>query len=165
MTLEVHRINARRQLFRQLQQFLEEHLIGLWTISDVAFDSPELMPKEPGKRQLHREQVCGHFGSYTISLSSPDPKVPRRSSRSRTASSRWRPRSRHPAPKAAPGPESAPHSGIGLTRADYERERRKAERLAAEEAEAAKAKPSTPIDVVHEDDDDAPSAFRKREPA
>ena len=68
-----------------------------------------------------------------------------------------------PAPKAAPGPESAPHSGIGLTRADYERERRKAERLAAEEAEAAKS--STPIDVVHEDDDDAPSAFRKREPA
>ena len=70
-----------------------------------------------------------------------------------------------PAPKAAPGPESAPHSGIGLTRADYERERRKAERLAAEEAEAAKAKSSTPIDVVHEDEDDAPSAFRKKEPA
>jgi hypothetical protein len=66
-----------RQLFRQLQQFFEEHLIGLWTISDVAFDSPELMAKEPGKR-LHREQVCGHFGSYTIRLSSPDPKVPRR---------------------------------------------------------------------------------------
>ena len=68
-----------------------------------------------------------------------------------------------PAPKAKPGPESAPHSGIGLTRADYERERRKAERLAAEEAEAAKS--STPIDVVHEDEDDAPSAFKKKEPA
>jgi hypothetical protein len=26
-------------------------------------------------------------------------------------------------------------------------------------------KSSTPIDVVHEDEDDAPSAFRKKEPA
>ena len=43
--------------------------------------------------------------------------------------------------------------------------RRKAERLAAEEAEAAKAKPSTPIDTFHEDEDDAPSSFKKREPA
>ena len=50
-----------------------------------------------------------------------------------------------------------------MTRADYERERRKAERLAAEEAEAAKS--STPIDRVHEDEDDAPSAFKKKEPA
>jgi hypothetical protein len=69
-----------------------------------------------------------------------------------------------------PGPESAPHSGIGLTRADYERERRKAERLAAEQAEAKKTeKLSTPIDTFHEDEDgdedDAPSAFKKREPA
>jgi hypothetical protein len=109
MTLKVHRINARRQLFRQLQQFFEEHLIGLWTISDVVFESPELMSKEPGKRQLHREQVCGHFGSYTISLSSPDPKVPRRSSRSRTASSRWRPRSRHRRLRQRPAPK-APHT-------------------------------------------------------
>jgi len=37
--------------------------------------------------------------------------------------------------------------------------------MAAEEAEAAKAKSSTPIDRVHEDEDDAPSAFRKKEPA
>ena len=54
---------------------------------------------------------------------------------------------------------------MGMTRADYVREQRKAERIAAEEAEAAKAKLSTPIDVVHEDEDDAPSAFRKKEPA
>jgi len=109
MTLKVHRINARRQLFRQLQQFFEEYLIGLWTISDVVFESPELMPKEPGKRQLHREQVCGHFGSYTISLSSPDPKVPRRSSWSRTASSRWRSEIRPRRLRQRPAPK-APHT-------------------------------------------------------
>ena len=54
---------------------------------------------------------------------------------------------------------------MGMSRADYVREQRKAERIAAEEAEAAKAKLSTPIDVVHEDEDDAPSSFKKREPA
>jgi hypothetical protein len=74
------------------------------------------------------------------------------------------------APKAKPGPESAPHSGMGMTRADYERERRKPERLAAEQAETEKTKKlSTPIDTFHEDEnedeDDAPSAFKKREPA
>jgi hypothetical protein len=76
VSLRVHRFNARRQLFRQLQQFFEEHLTGLWTISDVSFDAPELLPKEPGKRQLHREQVIGHFGHYTVCLSSPEEKPP-----------------------------------------------------------------------------------------
>jgi hypothetical protein len=74
--LRVHRINARRQLFRQLQQFFEQHLIGLWTISDVVFDPPELLAKEPGRRQLHRESISGHFGAFTITLSSPEEKPP-----------------------------------------------------------------------------------------
>jgi len=57
VTLKVHRINARRQLFRQLQEFFEEHLISQWTISDVVFDSPELLPKSPAS------------GSFTASRS------------------------------------------------------------------------------------------------
>jgi hypothetical protein len=76
MLVSLRRINARRQLFRQLQQFLEEHAIGLWTISDVVFAQPELMPKERGRRQLHREQIVGDFGPYTISLSSPEEHPP-----------------------------------------------------------------------------------------
>lgn len=72
----LHRINARKQLFRQLQQFFEQHLTGLWTISDVAFEPPELLPKERGRRQLHREIVTGYFGAYTICLSSPEEKPP-----------------------------------------------------------------------------------------
>ena len=53
---------------------------------------------------------------------------------------------------------------LGMTRADYIREQRKLEKLAAEQAAAA-AQSSTPIDVVHEDEDHEPSAFRKKEPA
>jgi hypothetical protein len=72
----VRRINARRQLFRQLQIFFEEVLTGVWTISDVSFDAPEMMAKEFGRRQLHREVVSGHFGPYTIVISSPEEKPP-----------------------------------------------------------------------------------------
>lgn len=76
MTLIVHRINARRQLFHQLQQFCEQHLVGLWTIGDIIFDAAELLPKEHGRRQLPRETVSGHFGPYTIVVSSPEEKPP-----------------------------------------------------------------------------------------
>lgn len=74
--IKVRRINARRQLFRHLQQFFEEHLSGLWTISDVVFDAPELMAKEPGRKQLPREMISGHFGHYSISVRSPEDHPP-----------------------------------------------------------------------------------------
>jgi hypothetical protein len=74
--ISVRRINARRQLFRQIQEFFERELHGLWTISDMAFDAPELLPKERGRRQLYREIVSGHFGLYRLTLSSPEEKPP-----------------------------------------------------------------------------------------
>jgi hypothetical protein len=61
-------MHARTLLFKQLQQFFEQHLSGRWRISDVVFDQPEMAPKERGQRQRHREIVCGMFGGYTISI-------------------------------------------------------------------------------------------------
>lgn len=61
------------------------------------------------------------------------------------------PQSSVTAPSHKPGPESAPPSGIGLTRADYER----AERRARREAEAG-------ITSTAVDEDDGGSIFKKK---
>ena len=63
-------MNARTLLFKQLQQFFEVNLTPEWRISDVVFSEPELAPKELGLRQRWREVVIGHFGDFTISISS-----------------------------------------------------------------------------------------------
>lgn len=63
-----------------------------------------------------------------------------------------------PAPaKPPPEPASSPPSGMGMTRADYEKQRQ----IAKEAGAAISQKPSTAID--DDDDDDALSAFKKKE--
>jgi hypothetical protein len=63
-------MHARTLLFKQLQQFFEEHLRGLWTISDVIFEVEEPGEKIRGRRQMPREIVTGMFGDWTLSIES-----------------------------------------------------------------------------------------------
>ena len=66
----MRRMNARTLLFRNLQQFFEQHLAGLYTISSVIFEAPEMGEKIPRERQRHKECVRGMFGRWTISIES-----------------------------------------------------------------------------------------------
>ena len=63
-------MHARTLLFRQLQQFFEQHLMPRWRISDVVFSDPVMAPKVRGIRQRPREIVIGNFGDYTIEIRS-----------------------------------------------------------------------------------------------
>lgn len=69
-------LSARSLLLRQLQQFFETDLVGLYSWFNVRHRQGEKNPKEKGRRQTDMERVYVDFGDYSISVSTPDHAPP-----------------------------------------------------------------------------------------
>lgn len=67
-------MRTRAGLFRLLQQFFEEHLRGVYAISDVAWNVAEDAVPQPGRRRWAegklRDIVAGRFGDFEVHLAS-----------------------------------------------------------------------------------------------
>lgn len=84
------RLNTRTVLVRQLQDFFEKHLGGVfswYTAGDhedpsaappnsIRLRPAEMHPKIPGKRQLERGVATVDFGGYALMLHSPEEAPP-----------------------------------------------------------------------------------------
>lgn len=69
-------LSSRALLIRQLQQFFELHLVGLYRWPGSELRAPEKQEKVRGRRQLDKEMVVVDFDGYSLLIKSPDDSPP-----------------------------------------------------------------------------------------